>query len=40
MRVAVVITGLPRKVKEGYESCWKKYIEKYDADVYVQYWDG
>lgn len=40
MKVAVVITGLPRKVKEGYESCWKRYIENYDADVYVQYWDG
>ena len=30
MRVAVVITGLPRKVKEGYESCWKKYTDRMD----------
>ena len=38
MKVAVVISGLPRKVQEGYVSFWKDIIENYNADVYLHYW--
>lgn len=38
MRVAVVITGLPRNVKEGYDFFWKHIIERYNADVYTFAW--
>lgn len=40
MKVAVVITGLPRKIQEGYDNCWGHYIKEYDADVYLQHWDS
>ena len=33
-----MLTGLPRKVKEGYERTWKHIIEKYDTDVYLHAW--
>lgn len=38
MKVALLLSGLPRKVVEGYELTWKPIIEKYNADVYLQYW--
>jgi len=39
MRVAIIITGLPRNLQEGYDNCWGKYIQEYSADVYLQHWD-
>lgn len=38
MRTAIVLSGLPRKVEEGYETFWKSIITKYNADVYLHYW--
>jgi len=39
MKVALLLTGLPRKVQEGYEHYWKHIVENYDTDVYLQYWE-
>lgn len=39
MKVALLLTGLPRKVKEGYDNCWKHIIDNYDTDVYLHYWE-
>jgi len=39
MKVAIVISGLPRKVEEGYNQFWKSIIEKYNADVYLHFWE-
>lgn len=39
MKTAIVITGLPRKVKLGYNSFWKKIIEKYNPDIYLHFWE-
>jgi hypothetical protein len=39
MKVAVAITGLPRKVEEGYDKFWKNLIDKWNADVYLQFWE-
>ncbi len=39
MKVALVLNGLPRKVKEAYESYWKPFIQNYGADVYLHYWN-
>lgn len=38
MKVALVLNGLPRKVKEAYESYWGPFIQHYNADVYLHYW--
>lgn len=38
MRVALLLSGLPRKVKEGYNQYWKHVIENYDVDVYLHFW--
>lgn len=38
MRVAIAISGLPRKVEEGYNQFWKPIIDKYNPDVYLHYW--
>ena len=38
MKVALLLSGLPRKVVEGYEITWKHVIETYNADVYLQCW--
>ncbi len=38
MKVAIAISGLPRKVEEGYNQFWKSIIEKYNADVYLHFW--
>ena len=39
MKVALVLTGLARKVEEGYRQYWKHIIENYDVDVYLQFWE-
>ncbi len=39
MKVALLLTGLPRKVEEGYENYWKNIVENYDTDVYLQFWE-
>jgi hypothetical protein len=39
MKVALLLTGLPRKVEEGYIHYWKHIVENYDTDVYLQYWE-
>jgi hypothetical protein len=39
MKVALLLTGLPRKVQEGYDKCWKHIIENYDTDVYLHFWE-
>lgn len=38
MKVALLLTGLPRKVNEGYQHTWKHIIENYDTDVYIHTW--
>jgi len=38
MKVALLLSGLPRKVEEGYNRTWKALIEAYDVDIYLQYW--
>jgi hypothetical protein len=38
MKVALVLSGLPRKVKDGYDRTWKNIIENYDTDVYLHTW--
>lgn len=38
MKVALLLSGLPRKVNEGYERTWKHIIENYDTDTYLHYW--
>ena len=39
MKVAIAISGLPRKVEEGYNQFWKQIIEKYNSDVYLHFWE-
>ena len=39
MKVALLLTGLPRKIEEGYNSFWKNIIENYDTDIYLHYWE-
>jgi hypothetical protein len=39
MKVALLLTGLPRKVEEGYIHYWKHIVENYNTDVYLQYWE-
>lgn len=38
MKVALLLTGLPRKVKEGYEKTWKSIIQNYNTDIYLHCW--
>jgi hypothetical protein len=38
MKVALLLSGLPRKVNEGYELSWKHIIDNYDTDVYLHAW--
>lgn len=38
MKVALLLSGLPRKVQEGYELTWKHVIENHDTDVYLHTW--
>lgn len=39
MKVALLLTGLPRKVEEGYEHYWKNIVKNYDTDVYLHFWE-
>jgi hypothetical protein len=39
MKVALLLTGLPRKVEEGYHYYWKNIVENYDTDVYLHFWE-
>lgn len=39
MKVALLLTGLPRKVQEGYTHYWKNIVENYDTDVYLHFWE-
>jgi hypothetical protein len=39
MKVALLLTGLPRKVEEGYENYWKNIVENYNTDVYLHFWE-
>ena len=38
MKIALMLSGLPRKVKEAYDTNWKNIIENYDTDVYLHAW--
>ena len=35
MKIAIMLTGLARKVQEGYDSFWKGIIENNDVDLYL-----
>jgi hypothetical protein len=39
MKVALLLTGLPRKVQEGYDNYWKHIVENYDTDIYLHFWE-
>lgn len=39
MKVALLLTGLPRNVHEGYENYWKNIVENYNTDVYLHFWE-
>lgn len=38
MKVALLLSGLARKVEEGYNASWKHIVENYDTDVYLHAW--
>lgn len=38
MKVALVLSGLARNVKEGFETYWEHIIKWYDTDVYLHAW--
>jgi hypothetical protein len=38
MKVALLLSGLARKVEEGYNITWKHIIDNYDTDVYLHSW--
>lgn len=38
MKVALLLSGLARKVTEGYDVTWKHVIDNYDTDVYLHTW--
>ena len=38
MKVALMLTGLARKVEEGYEHYWKHIIDNHDVDFYLHCW--
>lgn len=38
MKIALLLSGLARKVEEGYKSTWKYVIDNYDTDVYLHAW--
>ena len=39
MKIAIMLTGLARKVQEGYDSFWKGIIENNDVDLYLHAWE-
>lgn len=38
MKVALLLSGLARKVEQGYNITWKHIIENYDVDIYLHAW--
>jgi len=38
MKVALMLTGLARKVQEGYDKYWKYIIDNNDVDLYLHAW--
>jgi hypothetical protein len=38
MKVALLLSGLPRSVKEGYDGYWKHIIDNYNVDLYLHTW--
>ena len=39
MKVALLLSGLARKVNEGFTSYWSPFIQKYNPDVYLHFWE-
>lgn len=39
MKVALMLTGLARKVQEGYDGYWKYIIDNNDVDLYLHAWE-
>ena len=40
MKVALMLTGLARKVEDGYNHYWKHIIENNDVDLYLHAWES
>lgn len=40
MKVALMLTGLARKVQEGYNDFWKYIIDNNDVDLYLHAWES
>lgn len=40
MKVALMLTGLARKVEDGYNNYWKHVIENNDVDLYLHTWES
>lgn len=40
MKVALMLTGLARKVQEGYDGFWKHIIDNNDVDLYLHAWES
>jgi hypothetical protein len=40
MKVALMLTGLARKVQEGYDGYWKHIIDNNDVDLYLHAWES
>jgi hypothetical protein len=38
MKIALMLTGLARKVQEGYDGYWKHIIDNYNVDLYLHTW--
>ena len=38
MKIAIIISGLPRCYKEGYEELKKWFLDRYDCDIYIHTW--
>lgn len=38
MKVALLLSGLARKVEEGYKTTWGHLIDNYDVDIYLHAW--
>lgn len=40
MKVALILTGLARKVEEGYNQYWKYVIDNNDVDLFLHAWES
>jgi hypothetical protein len=38
MKVALLLSGLARKVEEGYKATWGHVLDNYDIDIYLHAW--